>query len=48
MSHTYIVAATIKALFIKRTLGTQTAAGYLRNLGFAPEAAINILAKKGN
>lgn len=46
MTYQYIAAATIKALFIKRTLGIRVAA-YLRNLGFAPDAAISLLAKKG-
>ena len=47
MTYQYIAAATIKALFIKRTLGIRVAAAYLRNLGFAPDAAISLLAKKG-
>lgn len=48
MSKTYIGAIVLKALFLKRSLGTAIAAGYLRNHGFAPEAAVSILAKKGN
>lgn len=36
---------TAKALFIKRTLGTRIAAGYLRNRGYSPLKTVDILAK---
>ncbi len=38
----YMIA---KALFLKKTLGTRVAAGYLRNRGFSPLKAVDILAK---
>ncbi len=32
-----------KSIFLKKTLGTRTAAGYLRNRGFSLEHALSIL-----
>lgn len=37
---------TIKARFIARTLGTRTAAGFLRNRGWSFESALWVLCRK--
>ena len=34
-----------RALFIKKTLGTRRAAGFLRNKGVALEVAVKVLAR---
>lgn len=38
-----IIALTLKAQYIKRTLGYKVAAAYLRNRGFSVEKAREIL-----
>lgn len=38
-----IIALTLKAQYIKRSLGVDVAAGYLRNRGFSLEKAREIL-----
>jgi hypothetical protein len=38
----------IRAGFIKRTLGTRVAAGYLRNRSVSIETALYLLTRKGN
>jgi hypothetical protein len=39
-----IIALTLKAQYLKRQLGVRVAAAYLRNRGFSPEKAREILA----
>lgn len=39
-----MIHAKKRALFIKRTLGTRVASGYLRNRGYSVEFAVWVLA----
>jgi hypothetical protein len=43
-----LVEVFIRSQFLRRTLGTRVAAGYLRNRSVSIETALYLLTRKGN